>query len=34
MDSGAMLKVDYQIFNNEGTTESNQQVNAGVAVWF
>jgi hypothetical protein len=34
IDSGAMLKVDYQVFNQGESTESNQQVNAGVAVWF
>ena len=32
--SGAMLKLDYQIFNNRGTNGSWQQLNAGVAVWF
>lgn len=32
--SGAMLKADYQIFRNEGSDESKQQFNAGVAVWF
>lgn len=34
MSRGAMLKMDYQIFNNEGSTDSKQQFNAGVAVWF
>ena len=32
--SGAMLKLDYQLFNNLGTSASRQQLNAGVAVWF
>lgn len=32
--SGAMLKLDYQIFNNRGTSGSGQQLNAGVAIWF
>lgn len=31
---GAMLKLDYQRFNNDGASEARQQVNAGVAVWF
>jgi hypothetical protein len=31
---GAMLKVDYQVFNNQAASESKQQFNAGVAVWF
>jgi hypothetical protein len=31
---GAMLKVDYQIFNNKGTDQAMHQFNAGVAVWF
>lgn len=31
---GAMLKADYQIFNNAAISDSKQQFNAGVAVWF
>jgi len=31
---GAMLKVDYQVFKNKAVSESKQQFNAGVAVWF
>jgi hypothetical protein len=31
---GAMLKADYQVFKNEGSAKSEQQFNAGVAVWF
>ena len=31
---GAMLKADYQIFTNEGSGDSKQQFNMGVAVWF
>jgi len=34
MVPGAMLKIDYQIFNNKASSNSRQQVNAGVAVWF
>jgi len=34
MAQGAMLKADYQVFRNQGTGESAQQFNAGVAVWF
>ena len=34
MVKGAMLKLDYQIFNNKGPADSRHQVNAGVAVWF
>jgi len=32
--TGAMLKADYQVFRNEGSDDSMQQFNAGVAVWF
>jgi len=32
--AGAMLKIDYQVFRNKGTSDSRQQLNAGVAVWF
>jgi len=31
---GAMLKIDYQIFQNKGSDQDMQQFNAGVAVWF
>ncbi len=31
---GAMLKADYQIFTNEGSGDSKQQFNMGVALWF
>ncbi len=31
---GAMLKMDYQMFTNNGTSDTRHQVNAGVAVWF
>jgi len=31
---GAMLKADYQVFKNQGSGDSKQQFNAGVAVWF
>ncbi len=34
MARGAMLKMDYQIFQNKGTEDSRQQLNAGVAIWF
>ncbi|TFH25061.1 MAG: hypothetical protein E4H10_09820 [Bacteroidia bacterium] len=34
MAKGAMLKLDYQIFNNKGPGDPGHQVNAGVAVWF
>lgn len=34
MAKGAMLKIDYQIFQNKSATVSKQQLNAGVAVWF
>jgi hypothetical protein len=34
MARGAMLKLDYQIFQDRGTEETRQQVNAGVAIWF
>jgi hypothetical protein len=34
MVRGAMLKLDYQRFNNKGAGEPKHQVNAGVAVWF
>ncbi len=34
LDSGAMLKLDYQLFNNRATEVYKQQLNAGVAVWF
>ena len=34
IEAGAMLKLDYQIFHNRATNSSNQQLNAGVAVWF
>jgi len=32
--SGAMLKIDYQVLQNEETSTSRQQINAGIAVWF
>ncbi len=31
---GAMLKMDYQVFQNKATSDARQQLNAGVAVWF
>ncbi len=31
---GAMFKADYQIFKNAATSDSKQQFNMGVAVWF
>ena len=34
MARGAMLKADYQVFDNKGTSESRQQFNMGVALWF
>ena len=34
ISQGAMLKADYQIFNNEASSDSRQQFNMGVAVWF
>jgi hypothetical protein len=34
MAKGAMLKLDYQRFNNKDAGEAKNQVNAGVAVWF
>ena len=34
MARGAMLKADYQVFNKKGESESKQQFNMGVAVWF
>lgn len=34
IDVGAMLKIDYQVFNQAGSDASRQQVNAGVAIWF
>lgn len=34
MARGAMLKLDYQRFSNKGGSETKNQVNAGVAVWF
>ena len=34
MVRGAMLKADYQVFNKKGESESKQQFNMGVAVWF
>jgi hypothetical protein len=34
ISSGAMLKMDYQVFNNEGTNDAEKQFNAGVAIWF
>lgn len=34
LDKGAMLKIDYQIFQDEGPADARQQFNAGVAVWF
>lgn len=34
LDKGAMLKVDYQIFQNKGSDQNMKQINAGVAVWF
>jgi hypothetical protein len=34
MTRGAMLKADYQIFNKKDESESKQQFNMGVAVWF
>lgn len=32
--AGAMLKADFQRFSNQGTGDSKNQFNAGVAVWF
>jgi len=32
--SGAMLKMDYQVFNNQVSNDPAKQFNAGVAVWF
>ncbi len=32
--NGAMLKLDYQLFKDNGPGDSGHQVNAGVAVWF
>ena len=32
--SGAMLKMDYQIFSDRGDSERKHQFNTGVAVWF
>ena len=34
MVRGAMLKADYQVFNRDDESESKQQFNMGVAVWF
>ncbi len=34
MARGAMLKADYQVFNKKGESDSKQQFNMGVAVWF
>ncbi len=34
LDKGAMLKVDYQLFQNKGSDKNRHQINAGVAVWF
>ncbi len=34
INRGAMLKLDYQVFNNQTDKDSRQQVNAGVAIWF
>ncbi len=34
MVRGAMLKADYQVFNKKDESESKQQFNMGVAVWF
>ncbi len=34
MVRGAMLKADYQVFNKKGESESKQQFNMGVAIWF
>jgi len=34
MAKGAMLKMDYQRFSNKGSSDSRNQVNAGVAIWF
>lgn len=31
---GAMLKMDYQVFQNKASGDSKQQFNAGVAIWF
>lgn len=32
--SGAMLKMDYQVFQSKAKSDARQQLNAGVAVWF
>ncbi len=32
--AGAMFKVDFQRFSNQGTGDTKKQFNAGVAVWF
>jgi hypothetical protein len=34
MARGAMLKADYQVFNKKSESDSKQQFNMGVAVWF
>ena len=34
MVRGAMLKADYQVFNKKVESESKQQFNMGVAIWF
>lgn len=34
LNSGAMLKLDYQVFSDKGASDPGHQVNAGVAVWF
>jgi len=34
MARGAMLKIDYQVFRNQGPEGGRQQFNAGVAIWF
>jgi len=34
MARGAMLKADYQVFNKKDESESKQQFNMGVAIWF
>lgn len=34
MAKGAMLKADYQFFNDQGPGESRRQFNAGIGVWF
>jgi hypothetical protein len=34
LHEGAMLKIDYQIFQDRGDAENRHQVNAGIALWF